>query len=224
MILKSGGNIMQYGNYALDFQGGDPYNPLNLPPFTIRCKFVPGYTPTAGDIQTLVDAEENVWDIYKNSTDWSRLLSDDKQNVLELLGANSTGVTNMRNMFFKCSALTSLAIFDTSTVTNMSWMFNSCTSLTTVPLFNTRSCINMNYMFNYCDALEEIPLFDTSSVSNMIYTFYECINVRSGALALYQQASTQATPPSYHIGTFDSCGANTITGAAELAQIPDDWK
>jgi surface protein len=223
MILKSGGNIMQYGNYALDFQGGDPYNPLNLPPFTIRCKFAPGYTPTAGDSQTLVDAEENIWDIYKNSTDWMALFQSNK-SLLNVLGANSTGVTNMRNMFSKCSALTSLVIFDTSSVTNMIFMFNSCSSLTTVPLFNTRSCTNMNYMFNYCSAFEEIPLFDTSSVSNMIYTFFECFNVRSGALALYQQASNQAIPPTHHTGTFESCGINTITGAAELAQIPADWK
>lgn len=45
----------------------DPLNPLNLPPNTIRVKFSSGYTPTMDDTQTLVDANENVWDIYKQS-------------------------------------------------------------------------------------------------------------------------------------------------------------
>jgi len=48
--------------------------------------------------------------------------------------------------------------------------------------------------------------------------------VESGALALYQQASTQATPPAYHHYTFYRCGRDTTTGAAELAQIPSSWK
>jgi hypothetical protein len=54
--------------------------------------------------------------------------------------------------------------------------------------------------------------------------FWDCYNVESGALALYQQASSQARPPAYHYYTFYKCGINTTTGAAELAQIPSDWK
>jgi hypothetical protein len=53
--------------------------------------------------------------------------------------------------------------------------------------------------------------------------FRDCLNVQSGALALYQQASTQTTPPSDHSYTFTNCGKNTQTGAAELAQIPSSW-
>jgi hypothetical protein len=54
--------------------------------------------------------------------------------------------------------------------------------------------------------------------------FYNCYKVESGAYALYQQASTQTTPPSSHSNTFRNCGRDTTTGAAELAQIPSDWK
>jgi hypothetical protein len=53
--------------------------------------------------------------------------------------------------------------------------------------------------------------------------FNDCLNVQSGALALYQQASTQTTPPSEYYNTFYNCGSNTTTGAAELAQIPSSW-
>ena len=198
MILKSGSNIMQYGNYALDFQGGDPYNPLNLPPFTIRCKFAPGYTPTMGDSQTLVDADENVWDITNNSTNWNSLFSL-ISNLIEVLGANTTGVTIMTNMFYRC------------------------TSLTSVPLFDTRACTDMSLMFQRCTNLTSVPLFDTSKVTQMNGVFYYCTNVQSGALALYQQASTQPNPPGNHYGCFYNCGVNTTTGAAELAQIPSSW-
>jgi hypothetical protein len=54
--------------------------------------------------------------------------------------------------------------------------------------------------------------------------FSFCREVQSGALALYQQASSQANPPTNHHSTFSMCGENTDTGAAELAQIPYEWK
>jgi len=54
--------------------------------------------------------------------------------------------------------------------------------------------------------------------------FLNCKNVQYGALALYQQASTQTTPPSSHAKAFFNCGVSSQTGSAELAQIPSDWK
>ena len=180
----------------------DPYNPLGLPPFTIRCKFRSGYTPTMGDSQTLVDAVENVWDITKNSTDWGSLIYGSGIGALRLLsvlGANTSGVTNMNSMFHSCSKLTHVEVFDTSSVTDMNNMLVRCTSLTTVPLFNTSSC------------------------TSMYNTFSDCYNVQSGALALYQQASSQDTVPQHNNRTFSNCGRDTVTGAAELAQIPTDW-
>ena len=159
---------------GVEYEVKDPLNPLGLPPFTIRIKFKSGYTPTMGDSQTLVDTDENVWDIYKNSTDWTSVFEKNSK-LVEVLGAN------------------------------------------------TSSCTNMSYMFNYCTALTTVPLFDTSSCRNMEHMFDGCVNVQSGALALYQQASTQATVPSYHDGCFTNCGSNTVTVAAELAQIPTSW-
>ncbi len=190
---------MQYGNYALDFQGGDPYNPLGLPPFTIRCKFAPGFTPTAGDIQTLVDAEENIWDIYKNSTNWRNLLYT-RTWLIQVYGANTTGVIHMDGLFRGCEALMDVALFD------------------------TRACTNMRGMFCECSHLKHIPLFDTSSCNDMTDMCFNCSWVQSGALALYQQASSQSNPPRNHHYAFHRCGRYTVTGAAELAQIPDDWK
>ena len=46
-------------------------------------------------------------------------------------GSNTSNVTNMYNMFYECSKLTSLDLsnFDTSKVTDMSDMFNGCAAL-----------------------------------------------------------------------------------------------
>ena len=136
---------------------------------------------------------------------------------------NTSSVTDMGGMFWQCRNLTSVPMMDTSNVTDMNTMFDSCTALTTVPLFDTSSVTDMGRMFYDCKALTTIPLFDTSSVTNMDMAFCYCKNVTSGALALYQQASAQSTPPS-HAHTFYLCGSNTPSGAAELAQIPEDWK
>lgn len=69
-----------------------------------------------------------------------------------------------------------------------------------------------------------IPLFDTTQLTDVTNAFYECYYVEGGALALYNQMSSQANPPSSHSGCFNSCGRDTVTGYAELAQIPYGWK
>ena len=129
----------------------------------------------------------------------------------------------MSGMFNSCSSITSVPLFDTSSVTNMAAMFVMCTSLTTVPLFDTSRVTDMSTMFRSCDSLITVPLLDTSSVTNMNVMFNSCATVQSGALALYQQASTQTNPPALHTNTFQNCGFRTETGRAELAQIPADW-
>lgn len=271
--------MITFNNIVLNVDGKwirkvDPLNPLNLPANTIRCRFVEGYTPTRGDTQTLV--HDNIWDIYKAGTDWSYLFNErfasEETNLIAVLGANTTGVTEMSGMFYNCAALTSVALFDTSdnewmfnmfygcsllttvplfntsnvlsmastftgcssltsvplfdtsNVGGMSSMFSGCTSLTSVPLFDTSNVNDFRYMLYKCSRLKNIPLFDTSKVTNMNSMCEECRNVESGALALYQQASTQANPPRYHQYTFKYCGENTTTGWAELSQIPYDWK
>lgn len=186
-------------------EGPDPYNPLNLPANTVRVRTNNGLVPYKSsnepgtyETATLVEGTSDVYDVYKSGTDFYRFLLQ-SYNVIEVLGANTTGVTNMSNMFAGCSSLTSVALFDTSSVQSMLAMFDRCTALTAVPLFNTYSVTQISYMLDGCH------------------------NVETGALALYRRASTQTNPPSSHTGTFQNCGSNTTTGAAELAQIPSDW-
>lgn len=111
------------------------------------------------------------------------------------------------------------------TYNNPDWQdaWFSDTTLLEVIAGNTSDVTNMRSMFNNCSSLTAVPLLDTSNVTNMRQMFQSCFKVESGALALYQQASSQANPPSEHSNTFIYCGRDTQTGAAELAQIPSSW-
>lgn len=141
-----------------------------------------------------------------------------KKVVLE-----TRNVTNMSNMFYQ-SEIESTPVLDTRDATNMSGMFMNCKELTTALVYDTSNVTIMTYMFNGDNKLRNVPLFDTSKVTNIEGAFVDCHKVETGALALYQQASTQTNPPSNHYETFRNCGSSTVTGAAELSQIPDNWK
>ena len=228
MILTKNGNLMKFASgAAVNAHIVDPYNPLGLPPFTIRCFFTGGYTPTSiGDSQTLVEQvafDKSIWDITKNSTNWSSLFASNKY-LRSVLGANTKGVTNMASMFFNHTQTElDVALFDTSSVINFRSMFSQCYYLYNIPLYDTSSGENMSYMFSYCTALTHLPLINTSSCKYAYGMCQYCNKVESGALALYQQMSTQVNPPTNHTDTFYYCGHDTVTGAAELAQIPTSW-
>lgn len=245
MRIKYNGHILtKAGLVGSAAYTGEQPGP-SLPPYTIRLKFNEGVTPTfSKGTGVQVSSSPNIWDLTYENSSWLRLLYNQFE-LLEVIGANTTGVNSMSNMFNRCLALTKVPLFDTSLVENMSTMFygcalvtvplfdtssainmasmfSDCAGLTSVPLFNTSSVTNMSSMFRNCTSLTTIPLFNTSSVTRMTNMFYGCINVQSGALALYQQASNQATV-SEHTNTFTNCGRDTVTGAAELAQIPTSW-
>ena len=244
-MLKFGNDILKVNTSWID---AVDYNPLNLPSHTIRLLYEDDIVPTFGrGTAVQVSESPNIWDLTYEVNDWRSLLSTDT-TLLEVLGANATGVTNMAAMFNHCIYLRNVALFDTSAVTSTYSMFRECSRLVTIPPFRTTNVTVMremfikcyqletvplldmsnvtesDSMFAYCSSLKYIPLFNTSSIYDMNMMFYNCQNVESGALALYQQASSQAVPPQYHNHTFYNCGSNTTTGAAELAQIPSDWK
>ena len=92
---------------------------------------------------------------------------------------DTASATNMSKMFYNCRSLVSVPLFDTSSVTSMVYMFYNCWSLVSVPLFNTHSVTSMTYMFQYCYSLVSVPLFNTSSVTSMGYMFESCYSLVS---------------------------------------------
>ena len=222
-ILTIGGNRLEGGPLTPP----TPPGPIPLPPNTVRVRTNDGNVPykdqyATYQTATLVQGTTDVYDVYRSGTSLDNLLYK-STNIVELLGANTTGITNMKQMFDSCTSLTSVTLFDTSSVTNMNTMFYGCKSLTSVPLFDTSNVTDMSYMFSSCNSITIVPLFNTYKVTNMDGMFAHCRYVQSGALALYQQASTQTNPPSKYGNTFYNCGISTTTGKAELAQIPSSW-
>ena len=96
---------------------------------------------------------------------------------------NTSEVTTMRNMFWGCSALTSLDVsgFNTSKVTDMSSLFNGCSSLTSLDVsgLNTANVTDMEGLFADCSGLTSLDLseWDTYKVSKMGLMFYRCSNL-----------------------------------------------
>jgi hypothetical protein len=180
----------------------DPYNPLNLPPFTFRCKFAQGYTPQSTqyvtwESRTLVDPVENIWDLcFGGSGGWNLFYGNDY--LLEIIGGNTSDVLVMSQWFYWCQNLRRISLFDTS------------------------KTVNMLNMFVYCHTLEEIPPFDMSSCTNAWNIFRACSSVKSGALESYRRLSTNGLEVT-HYDAFLECGINTTTGLAELQQIPQSW-
>ena len=131
---------------------------------------------------------------------------------------------NLYGLFEHCTALESIDSIAGSGITNTGYMFSHCSALKEAPLFDTSNTTRMHRMFAYCTALEEVPLLNTANAVTVYQMFVYCTGVKSGALALYNQMASQATPPEGHTQCFYNCGSGTTTGAAELAQIPSDWK
>ena len=93
---------------------------------------------------------------------------------------DTSNVTNMNGMFYRCINLTSLDLsgWNTSNVTNMNSMFNSCNNLTYLNLakFDISNVSDITSMFNSCGNLNSLDLsgWDTSKVTNMNKMFKAC--------------------------------------------------
>ena len=120
--------------------------------------------------------------IYANPSSTSGLFSN-LTNVtsIDLSNMDTSGMTNMSNMFSGNTLLTSINFgdnFNTSNVNNMRAMFNDCNSLKKLDLsgFNTSDVTSMDSMFRKCKSLKNIDLsnFDTTNVITMAYMFEEC--------------------------------------------------
>lgn len=168
----------------------------------------------------------NVWDWTRNNPNWSGSFDNafnNTGNLVKIIDAGDTsGVTNLSRMFRACASITELCLFDTSNVTSF-YIFTSRAKFSKIPLYDTRNVTNFEYAFYSCQSLKTIPLLNTEKATAVSYMFQDSFNVEIGALELYNQMSTQTTPPASHNLTFSKCGRDTVTGAAELAQIPVSW-
>ena len=93
---------------------------------------------------------------------------------------NTSGVTDMSEMFYDCLNLTSLDLsgFDTHNVEDMNNMFSGCKKINNLDLsaFNTAKVVDMHKMFWNCSNLTNLDLsgFDTRKVIDMSFMFHGC--------------------------------------------------
>ena len=93
---------------------------------------------------------------------------------------NTSNVTDMQDMFYECSSLTSIDVsgFNTKNVTNMQSLFDGCSSLTSLDVssFNTENVTDMRWMFCGCSSLTSLDLsgFNTKNVTLINDIFYGC--------------------------------------------------
>ena len=104
---------------------------------------------------------------------------------------NTSEMTNMRDMFYRCSMFGSLDLstFNTAKVTDMGYMFYDCSKLQYINLsnFNTEKVTNMSHMFYDCSNLEspDLSSFNTEMVETMRSMFDNCSNLESPDLSSF---------------------------------------
>lgn len=212
---------------------------------TFRCEFAAGYTPPSlGGTNTQVSSSPNVWDISLGRA--SGHVFKNQYSLKKVLGANTTGCEIATELFQNCYALEELAIHIASSTMGANIInicdgcyslrrayidldnnasgyyadnaFRNCYSLEDVTIANGKlgscTCAFMN-----CSKLQHVPSLDTSSITNASSLFSGCYSA-AGAYELYQQMSSQATPPSTTSGCFTDCGSYSDGGNA---QIPTSW-
>ena len=137
--------------------------------------------------------------IYANPSSTSGLFSN-LTNVtsIDLSNMDTSGMTNMSNMFSDNTSLTNITFgdnFNTANVTNMSGMFKNCTILKTIDLssFNTSNAIIFASMFMNCQGLQNLDLksFNTSNVTSMLSMFYNCSSLTSLDLSSFNTSNVE---------------------------------
>ena len=129
---------------------------------------------------------------------------------------NTQNVTDMRDMFTCCYALTSLdvSIFNTQNVKNMNGMFCDCSNLTSLDLtnFNTAKVTNMGNMFLGCSNLTSLDLtnFNTAKVTDMHFMFKGCSALTSLDLTNFNTAEVRDMNRMFYMLDKSSTALTTI--------------
>lgn len=171
-----------------------------------KLKFVPAFDMSkARDVQSMCERCSALEYFYP-------------QNI----GSNTNGLQYLGEMFDSCGNLKYLPTINTTNVTNWTQFAWGCGSVTSVPNYDMSAAQSI-YGMLMGTAITEIPDFNfTSAMQGCSHAFRNCYNVQTGILRAYNKLS-QYVANDDHEDTFLSCGSNTVTGAAELAQIPSDW-
>jgi len=136
--------------------------------------------------------------IYANPSSFELFSNLTNVTSIDLSNMDTSGMTNMSNMFSDNTSLTNITFgdnFNTANVINMSGMFKNCTILKTIDLssFDTSNATIMASMFMNCQGLQNLDLksFNTSNVTNMLSMFYNCSSLTSLDLSSFNTSNVE---------------------------------
>lgn len=146
---------------------------------------VPGWYPAkSADIKTVVFKRN-----FRDARPTTCLLwfgsCTNLTSIEGLENLNTSDVTRMDYMFYKCEKLRALDLsgFNTEKVEDMSDMFSNCKNLETLNLssFKTNNLTNMSEMFLECNKIAQLDLsgFNTSGVKALDLVFKNCYALES---------------------------------------------
>lgn len=172
----------------LSIDSADPYNPLGLPPHTMRFQFSnTNYDPTTESWTaplsswSRVSSTPNVWDYTNPASYWGMNFSNkftSPDNNVQVLGANFSGVTDASSMFYDCTSLNNIVLFDTSNLSTSFRMFAN-SGVTESPSFNLENCTNIQSMFSGCGSLTRVGELNPIRATNAAGLFYQCTSLNT---------------------------------------------
>ena len=109
---------------------------------------------------------------------------------------NTSNVTDVRGMFYKCTNLKNIPPYDFSNVTNMYGTFQICPNITSVPYLDTHNVTDIKFCFAECTKLKSVPLLDFSNVTDAAALFNHCTSLTDvgGFTGLRTNISTYHSP------------------------------
>lgn len=164
---------------TLTFQCSSAKTDADTDYFLNEARDTPGWQTKSADIKTVVfkrnfrDARPTTCSLWFGSC--TNLTS-----IEGLENLNTSDVTSMDYMFYKCGQLRALDLsgFNTEKVENMRDMFSNCKNLETLNLssFKTNNLTNMSEMFLECNKIAQLDLsgFNTSGVKALDLVFKNC--------------------------------------------------
>lgn len=203
-------SILKYGNFGLKFLTGTGF--VRLGDIAIDYPYLliefddASYTPTKSLLSTP----------YRSFCTWTR--ESESPNVWKL---------EIQNWYLDNFGLYGLSyLFRPNGDSGSSSLTMDC-KLVGSDNFDTmiegHYCQTFDRMFFGATGLTYIEPIHCTTVQNVGSMFQGCTNVEEGALAQYNWFNVYGVNINNHSGVFTDCGSSTVTGAAELAQIPVGW-
>lgn len=164
---------------TLTFQCSSAKTDADTDFFLNEARDTPGWQTKSADIKTVVFKRN-----FRDARPTTCLLwfgfCTNLTSIEGLENLNTSDVTSMDHMFYKCGQLRALDLsgFNTEKVEDMSDMFSNCKNLETLNLssFKTNNLTNMSEMFLECNKIAQLDLsgFNTSRVKTLDLVFKNC--------------------------------------------------